>query len=122
MMAEHTTMIVSLSSIYAKPTKAKEEYGLWLPGETTADSPRFRVDEFANKEDAVAFIKRIEPTTPLISLRGQSPEKPLDYDSYCRSLTALGLPTSLEIYEMNRERQREIVVDELTREEMETEP
>jgi hypothetical protein len=44
--------------------------------------PIYRVDSFHNKEDAIAYIKQIEPETPLISLGGKSPENPMQYDEY----------------------------------------
>lgn len=44
--------------------------------------PLHRIDSFYKKEDAVAFIKKIEPETPLISLGGKSPENPLPYEDY----------------------------------------
>lgn len=44
--------------------------------------PLYRVDCFYNKENAIAYIRKIEPETPLISLNGGSPEISLSYDRY----------------------------------------
>lgn len=44
--------------------------------------PLYRVDCFYKKEDAVLYMKQIEPETPLISLNGQSPLQPVSYEEY----------------------------------------
>ncbi|OGM99141.1 MAG: hypothetical protein A2649_02010 [Candidatus Yanofskybacteria bacterium RIFCSPHIGHO2_01_FULL_41_26] len=44
--------------------------------------PLYRIDSFYNKDDAIAYIKTIEPETPLISLGGKPPQKPLSYEDY----------------------------------------
>lgn len=44
--------------------------------------PLHRVDSFYKKEDAEAYITKIEPETPLISLGGHSPIHPLSYEQY----------------------------------------
>ena len=44
--------------------------------------PLYRVDSFYKKEDAIAYIKQIEPETPLISLGGKTPENHLPYEQY----------------------------------------
>lgn len=44
--------------------------------------PLYRIDSFYNKEDAEAYMKTIEPETPLISLGGKTPDMPLSYDAY----------------------------------------
>lgn len=44
--------------------------------------PLYRVDSFYKKEDAEAYIRKIEPETPLISLGGKSPLNPLSYEDY----------------------------------------
>lgn len=46
--------------------------------------PLYRVDSFYKKEDAEQYIKKIEPETPLISLGGNSPKKPLSYEEYSK--------------------------------------
>lgn len=40
------------------------------------------VDSFHKKEDAMAYLRKIEPGTPLISLNGISPSNPLSYEEY----------------------------------------
>jgi len=76
--------------------------------------PPIRVDEFRSKEEAVEYIKKIEPTTPLISLGGKSPTKPLSYEDYCRQLKSKNIPSAVEIYENNKDVKREIIVEELS--------
>lgn len=75
--------------------------------------PAFRVDEFESRKAAVEFVKRTEPTTPRISLGGKSPEIPLSYDEYCKQLKQDGVPSAIEIYELNRRTPREIIVEEV---------
>ena len=45
--------------------------------------PIFSVDSFHRKDDAVSYLQNIEPSTPLISLNGNSPQHPLSYEDYC---------------------------------------
>ena len=75
--------------------------------------PPFRVDDCKSESDAIAFIKRLEPTTPLVSLRGRSPAVPLRYDEYCLWLKAQGVTSSLDLYEANKGRHREIIVEDV---------
>lgn len=44
--------------------------------------PAYRVDSFHKKEAAVAYIKAVEPETPLISLGGKSPDPKPTYEEY----------------------------------------
>lgn len=44
--------------------------------------PLYRVDNFYKKDDAMAYMKQIEPETPLISLNGKSPLRPASYEDY----------------------------------------
>lgn len=78
--------------------------------------PPFRIDEFDSKEDAVSFIMKTEPSTPRISLGGNSPQIPISYEAYCQLLESEGLPSSLEIYEMNKGNQREIILEAIQEE------
>jgi len=74
--------------------------------------PPIRVDEFKSKEEAIEYIKKIETTTPLISLGGKSPTKPLSYEDYCKQLKNKNIPSAVEIYEHNKDVKREIIVEE----------
>lgn len=52
---------------------------------TYKNSPRYplyRIDSFHKKEDAILYMKEIEPKTPLISLGGNSPKEILSYEDY----------------------------------------
>ncbi len=45
-------------------------------------------NHFKTKEEAKAFIRETYPTVPLISLNGEAPQKPLQYDEFvnwCRN-------------------------------------
>lgn len=44
--------------------------------------PALRVDSFYKKENAIAYLRSIEPETPLISLHGKSPISPRSYEDY----------------------------------------
>jgi hypothetical protein len=104
----------------SQATKGKERIWVVVTRRKYKGFPPYRVDEFNTKEDAIAFIKRIEPTTPLISFEGKSPRKPLEYAEYCAELKRLGIPSSLEIYEMNIENRRELIVEQISGEEYES--
>src|SRR5262245_54616548 len=44
--------------------------------------PAVRIDRFDSVEEARAYMEKIEPTTPLVSLGGRSPSAPLSYDKF----------------------------------------
>jgi len=50
--------------------------------ENTKRAPATRVDHFRTKYDAIEYMKKVEPGTPLLSLGGQSPNPPIQYDQY----------------------------------------
>ena len=81
--------------------------------------PPFRVNAFPTEEEAVAFIKRIEPETPRISLGGRAPTPTPSYEDHCARLTREGVPSALEIRELNRGTQREIIISEVSPDELE---
>lgn len=45
--------------------------------------PLYRVDSFYKKDDAINYMRQLEPKTPLISLSAKSPAQPMSYDAYC---------------------------------------
>jgi hypothetical protein len=53
--------------------------------------PPFRVDEFHTREEAIAFLEKVEPTTPRISLGGRSPDRVPSIEEYQAWLRASGL-------------------------------
>ena len=59
--------------------------------------PPFRVDDFASEEEAIVFIKRVEPETPRISLGGRSPVPTPTYEEHCRQLNQVGVPSALRM-------------------------
>lgn len=74
--------------------------------------PAVRTDEFKTKEEAIDYIGNIEPSTPLISFNGKSPVSPLSYRDYCDKLNRIGISSAIEIYELNKNIKREIVIQE----------
>ena len=54
-----------------------------LTRRNTAKWPPIRINHFPTEEAAVDFLRHIEPLTPLISLAGKSPARPLSYAAYC---------------------------------------
>ncbi len=49
-----------------------------------AKYPAVRVDHFESLKAAEDYMKKVEPTVPLISLGGQSPRSPLPYDQFVK--------------------------------------
>lgn len=43
-----------------------------------------RVDHFDSENEAIAYVKNVEATVPLISLGGRAPHQPLPYDQYVK--------------------------------------
>lgn len=80
--------------------------------------PPFRVEDFPTKEAAITFILKIEPETPLISLGGMSPQHPLAYTDYLITLRKDGVPSAMQIYEMNKTTRGELIIDELSKDEL----
>jgi hypothetical protein len=75
--------------------------------------PPFRVDDFQTRDEALNFAKRIEPTTPLVSLGGNSPQTPLPYEEYRRSLTAQGMQSCLDLPDTRAPGMPEVVIEEV---------
>ena len=44
--------------------------------------PAVRVDNFESLEEAQAYLQRVEPTVPLVSLGGSGPKTPLSYEEF----------------------------------------
>jgi hypothetical protein len=66
-------------------------------------------NEFESIEEAIEFVKEIEPRIPLISLNGNPPQNRLPYNKYCDELNKNGIISCLELFELNKNPQREIV-------------
>ena len=66
-------------------------------------------NEFGSIEDAIEFIKEIEPRIPLISHQGNPPKIRLPYNKYCDELNKKGIISCLELFELNKNPQREII-------------
>jgi hypothetical protein len=80
--------------------------------------PPFRVDDFETKEKAIEFIQRIEPTTPRISYGGKSPETPVSYDQFVLQLHEEGIPSAMEIHDMNSSGRGELILSEITEDDL----
>ena len=44
--------------------------------------PALKIDAFHSQEEAEAYFRNVEPSTPLISLGGRSPAQPLSYKAF----------------------------------------
>ncbi|MCK5611945.1 hypothetical protein KAR91_59295 [Candidatus Pacearchaeota archaeon] len=54
---------------------------------TYRNIPRYiatRVDHFDSENDAMAYMKKVAPVAPLVSLGGKPPQTPLAYDEFVR--------------------------------------
>ena len=80
--------------------------------------PPFRVDDFETREKAVEFIQRIEPTTPLISFGGRPPNNPVSYDEYVLQLHEEGIPSAMDIHDLNSGGRGELIISEVTEAEL----
>ena len=80
--------------------------------------PPVRTDEFESQEKAIEYIEKIEPTTPLISLSGKQPASFLSHKEYCAKLRGESLPTALDIYELNKQKKREIIIESVKEEDI----
>lgn len=71
------------TTIYLIPEKAPDSH-IWcvVTYRNTNRYPLYRVDSFYKKEDAISYLKEIEPQTPLISLDGKSPVQTPTYEKY----------------------------------------
>ena len=59
--------------------------------------PPVRVDEFDSREDAQAYVKEVEPITPLISHGGSARSPTPSYAEYITLLREDGLRSALEV-------------------------
>ena len=80
--------------------------------------PPFRVDDFETREKAVEFIQRIEPTTPRISFGGRPPNNPVSYDEYVLQLHEEGIPSAMDIHDLNSGGRGELIISEVTEAEL----
>lgn len=80
--------------------------------------PPRRVDDFPTKEQAITYLKKVEPSTPRISLQGMSPTPEPTYEEHLQWCNAEGIPSSMEIHEINQRERGELVIDELKAEEI----
>jgi len=80
--------------------------------------PPFRVDDFESRERAVEFIQRIEPTTPRISFGGRPPNNPVSYDEYVLQLHEEGIPSAMDIHDLNSGGRGELIISEVTEAEL----
>jgi len=80
--------------------------------------PPVRVDDFETKGKAVEFIQRIEPTTPRMSFGGKSPDNPVPYDEYVLRLHEAGIPSAMELHDLNSSGRGELIISEVTEAEL----
>ena len=60
----------------------------------------------------------IEPTTPRISFGGKPPENPVSYDEYVLQLHGEGIPSAMEIHDMNSSGRGELIISEVAEDEL----
>ena len=58
--------------------------------------PAVRSDSFDSLEEAIEYVKRVEPTCPRISLDGGSPEPTPSWQAHLEWLQGLGLPSAVD--------------------------
>lgn len=75
-------------------------------------SPR-RSDTFQTKDEAIQYLKKVEPSVPRISLDGQSPSTPISYKEYVNWCKSEKIPTSMQIYEMNQQDRGELIIEDI---------
>jgi hypothetical protein len=73
---------------------------------------------FERRKQLIAFIQKIEPETPRISLGGRSPQHVLGYAEYLASLRNEGVPSAMQIYEMEKRTRGELIIDELSEDDL----
>lgn len=80
--------------------------------------PPRRVDDFKTKEEAIIYLKQVEPSTPCISLGGKSPSPEPSYEEYIAWCKSEGIPSSMEIHRMNERSRGELIIEEVKPEEI----
>jgi hypothetical protein len=74
--------------------------------------PPRRVDDFPTKEEATSYLKMVEPSTPRISLQGASPSPELTYEEHLEWCAAEGIPSCMDIHELNQGNRGELIIDQ----------
>jgi len=69
------------STVYHKVFPEHSRWGLVTYRNCTG-YPATHMNIFISKEDAIAYMRKIEPEAPLISLNGRSPSNPVPYEEY----------------------------------------
>jgi hypothetical protein len=77
--------------------------------------PTMRVDRFKTRDEAVGYLREIEPATPRASLGGASPSPTPTYEEYLAWCEQQGIPSCMDIHELRSRRQRpELIVEEFS--------
>ena len=80
--------------------------------------PPVRVDDFSEKEEAVAYLMKVEPSTPCISLRGESPQPKPTYDEYLLWCKSEEISSAMDMYRLKQGvRRRKLIIEEVSPEE-----
>jgi hypothetical protein len=80
--------------------------------------PPRRSDTFQTKNEAVQYLKQVEPSVPRISLSGKSPSTPISYKEYVIWCKSKKIPTSIQIYEMNEQNRGELIIEDIDPDEL----
>ncbi len=78
----------------------------------TRQYPIHRVNHFGSLREARAYMERVEPQTPLVSLGGRSPASPLPYEQFVewKSRNRMQEFNPSEVYSPGLSNAREIVI------------
>ena len=77
----------------------------------TDTSAPIRVDSFKTKKGAVDYIRAVEPKTPRVSLKGESPKPAPSYGEYLAWLEENDWPSALQLFSESRDLKRDILID-----------
>ena len=81
--------------------------------------PPRRVDDFETEEEAISYLKQVEPSTPRISLGGASPTPEPKYEEYLAWCRSEDIPNSMLLHDIWRKKQRaELIIQEVSPEEL----
>ena len=75
--------------------------------------PPFRVDDFETKQEAISYLKEVEPSTPRISLQAKSPTPVPTYEEYLQWCESEEIPSSMHIHRLNQKNRGELIIEEI---------
>ncbi len=80
--------------------------------------PPVRVDDFSEKEEAVAYLMKVEPSIPRISFGGKPPQPEPTYDEYLLWCKSEEISSAMDMYRLKQGvRRRKLIIEEVSPEE-----